>query len=392
MSGPCAGSCPLMTRRTLLRGALAATTAATAATVTGRTAADAHSANPGLIFPPGPKGWWDSERVSVPRVLRLADGSWKMWYYGRDAGFDRDIALPTGRVGHAVSSDGLNWERVRGPLTLGAVFEPHPDPARFDSGHVGISDISFDGRLYWMWYFGGPQSTMRRGSRVSKGFPLRAGCAVSGDGINWTRLEGPHAGALIDAGGPNAFDAGICGWPTVLEEDDGSFKLYYHTLNPAQGFAVCLATSRDRLSWTKLGKVLGAGMPGRFDEKGAATRDVIKIDGRYLMLYEGVMTGGYRSIGLAVSGDGISWTKQTGTEKNGSVFSHAPRGSGRWDAYAVGAPCLVKSGERYRMYYIGSNEAAGDVSQDRIELSITHQIGVAESRDSTLTSWQRVVV
>jgi hypothetical protein len=90
---------------------------------------------PGLVLTPGPEGWWDSERVSCPRVMRCLDGTWKMWYYGRDASFDRQINLPTGRCGLAVSPDGVQWERVKGPLTMGAVFEPHPDPDRFDSGH-----------------------------------------------------------------------------------------------------------------------------------------------------------------------------------------------------------------------------------------------------------------
>ena len=33
----------------------------------------------GRIFGPGPEGWWDSERVSCPRVLRNPDGGWIMW-------------------------------------------------------------------------------------------------------------------------------------------------------------------------------------------------------------------------------------------------------------------------------------------------------------------------
>ncbi|WP_287527531.1 hypothetical protein [Okeania sp. SIO2C2] len=46
---------------------------------------------PGLVLTPGTEGWWDSERVSSPCVLHSPDGTWKMWYYGRDASFDRQI-------------------------------------------------------------------------------------------------------------------------------------------------------------------------------------------------------------------------------------------------------------------------------------------------------------
>ena len=54
-------------------------------------------------------------------TFRGADGLWRMWYYGRDPGFDRAINLPTGRIGLATSGDGIAWQRVAGPLTMGAV-------------------------------------------------------------------------------------------------------------------------------------------------------------------------------------------------------------------------------------------------------------------------------
>jgi ribosome-associated protein YbcJ (S4-like RNA binding protein) len=117
---------------------------------------------PGLVLTPGSEGWWDSERVSSPQVLYCADGTWKMWYYGRDASFDRQINLPTGRCGLAVSADGIDWQRVQGSLTMGAVFEPHPDPHRFDSAHVGVSNVYFHDGLYWMWYFGGDRTFVER--------------------------------------------------------------------------------------------------------------------------------------------------------------------------------------------------------------------------------------
>ena len=80
--------------------------------------------NPGLVLGNGPDGWWDSLSCSSPQVLREADGSWRMWYYGRDRGFDRSIAGSDGRTGLATSTDGIVWERVAGPLTMGAVLEP----------------------------------------------------------------------------------------------------------------------------------------------------------------------------------------------------------------------------------------------------------------------------
>jgi hypothetical protein len=346
---------------------------------------------PGLLMGPGPDGWWDSERLSGPRVLLCADGVWRMWYYGRDAGFDREINLPTGRCGLATSPDGLHWERVRGPLTQGAVLEPHPDTARFDSGHVGVSDVAQRDGLYWMWYFGGDQQRIKLGTFEVKGLQLRPGLAVSGDGLHWMRLEGPWRGALMDVGAPGKFDMATVGWPTVLRGADGVWRMYYHTLDMLRGgvFVIGLAESADGLTWERRGEVLGAGAPGAFDEKGAATRHVVRQGSDYLMFYEGVSADGHRSMGLAVSPDGVRWSREPGNEPDGSVFAHAPAGSGRWDAFAVGTPCLVPLADgSWRMYYIGSNEVAAHGNMPN-ELALKHQIGLAVSDGRNLRSWKR---
>ncbi|HEY9667425.1 MAG TPA: glycosyl hydrolase [Coleofasciculaceae cyanobacterium] len=339
---------------------------------------------PGLILAPGPQGWWDSERVSSPQVMRCADGTWKMWYYGRDATFDRQINLPTGRCGLAISTDGIHWERVRGPLTMGAVFEPSPNPNQFDSAHVGVSSVQFFDGLYWMWYFGGDRTVMDVGKFQAKGVQMRPGCAISRDGINWVRLEGSYQGALLEVGKAGEFDALFCGWPKVLRDDDGSWKLYYHTLNPEIGFLVGLAVSTDGLRWEKVGQILGPGEPGSFDERGIGTRHVLKIDGQYVMFYEGSNKSSYHCIGVAISDDGIHWKKDEGEQPGGPVFCHAEQGSGRWDARAVGTPCVVPMDDgSFRMYYIGANEGGHD------ELSTQHQIGLAVSDGSNFRKWHR---
>ncbi|MBV9389446.1 MAG: hypothetical protein JOZ78_23740 [Chroococcidiopsidaceae cyanobacterium CP_BM_ER_R8_30] len=339
---------------------------------------------PGLVFMPGAEGWWDSERVSSPQILYCPDGTWKMWYYGRDASFDRQINLPTGRCGLAISADGIHWQRVRGLLTMGAVFEPHRDPSRFDSAHVGASNVYFHDGLYWMWYFGGDHTVVDMGGFKAKGVNMRPGCAISRDGINWVRLEGPYQGAFLDLGKTGEFDALFCAWPQVLPDDDGTWKLYYHTLNPDRGFLVGLAVSTDGLHWEKVGQILEPGESGSFDERGIGTRHVLKINEQYVMFYEGVNNTGYHSIGLAVSDDGIHWQKQQGQQAGGAIFSHAQKGSGRWDARAVGTPCVVAMEDgSFRMYYIGANEGGHD------ELSSQHQIGLAVSAGTDFRQWHR---
>jgi hypothetical protein len=349
----------------------------------------AATSQPGLILGPGPADWWDSERVSSPQVLRAPDGTWKMWYYGRDPSFDRQINLPTGRVGLATSRDGIHWERVRGPLTMGAVFEPSNDPDRFDNAHVGISDIRVEHGLYWMAYFGGDQSVIEVPfqGRIfpAKGLRMLPGLAISRDGLHWVRLEGPHRGAFLAPGAPGEWDALFCAWPRIIRADDGSYLMYYHSLELGKGYSVGVATSPDGLHWEKRGPVLGPGAPGSFDERGPGCRCVIRHEGRYLMFYEGQNAEAYYSIGLAISEDGLHWEKdREGPEPGGPVFRHAPKGSGRWDARAVGTPCVVPLEDgSFRLYYIGANEGGHD------ELSSRHQIGLALSDGPNYRRWRR---
>jgi hypothetical protein len=345
---------------------------------------------PGLIFGPGPAGSWDAERVSCPRVLRAADGSWLMWYYGRDPGFDRRITLPTGRVGLARSADGIRWERVRGPLTMGAVLEPHPDPARFDSGHVGVSDVQYADGLYWMWYFGGDGVTRKLFGMDITGVPMRPGCAISRDGLHWSRIEGPHGGALLDVGRPGEPDALIVGWPQVVRWDDGSFRMYYHTLDPQQRYVVCWAESADGLRFEKRGVIMEPGPAGRFDDQGVATRHILRHDGRWVMFYEGCGRTGRpmevtRQIGVAVSDDGLRWERLDGPHANGCILAQSPEGAGLWDN-RLGCPWAVPLPDgTLRLYYIGSNERSGAGAN---ELESVHQIGLAVSRGD-ITRWER---
>ncbi len=346
------------------------------------------SSQPGLLFGPGPAGAWDSERVSCPRVLRDADGTWRMWYYGRDADFDREISLPTGRIGLAESADGLDWQRVRGPATMGAVLDPHPDATRFDSAHIGISDIQRHQGLYWMWYLGGAGNA-EPGAR--RGFPMLPGAAISRDGIHWARLEGPFDGAMLPVGATGEFDARMVSWPQMIQLDDGSWRLYYHTLTSEGEYVVGLAESPDALRWTKRGAIMGPGPRGRFDDLGVATRHVIRHDGRWLMFYEGVQDIGEgpavgRQLGVASSEDGIHWERLDGDAPGGAIVAQAPAGSGRWD-FRLGCPWMVPMDDgTLRLYYIGSNERPA--GRGHAELISVHQIGLAIS-DGDIRRWRR---
>jgi hypothetical protein len=345
------------------------------------------------VLPAAGPGRWDATTVSCPRVLRLGPADYRMWYYGRDPDFDPAIGLPTGRIGHARSTDGRVWERVTGSGYRGAVLDPAADPQRFDSAHLGLGEVQVTSDGFEMWYFGGDTQLRKIRDRTVKGFPLRIGRAVSRDGVAWQRTEGPFRGAVLDAGAEGEPDASGVGWPQVLRLRGDLWRMYYHSISPKLGFVVLAAESTDGgRNWQRLGVVFRGGGPDDFDPDGASTRHVFWHAGRFHMLYEG-WRGDRIGIGLARSADGLAWERVRGSDERGSVLAPTASGSGLWDCGAVGTPWFVDTGParqgqgRYHLYYVARPETKpGDD-----EISVSHQIGLAVTDNPQLTQWRRWV-
>jgi hypothetical protein len=372
------------TRRQFTTGLLALAANGPAA----RAATGAEAATEGLVLPlaASPRAW-DSLTVSNPRVLRFGPRDFRMWYYGRDAAFDPEISLPTGRVGLARSRDGIHWHRVRGPGPRGTVFDPSTDPAAFDRGHVGVGDVTFESGEYEMWYFGGDDQSGELGGAKRRGFPLRIGRARSHDGLHWQRLPGAlRGGAVLDVGAPGEPDAASVGWPQVIKLRADLWRMYYHTVGPAVGFAICGAESTDQgVSWRKLGVLLGRGSAGRFDVNGASTRHVFRRGAGFAMLYEGWTHDRRPAIGLAESRDGLDWQRIDGPLPDAAVLAPPPADTGAWDSGAIGCPCLVEVGDGQSfMYYVAREDARGGPENDA-----RYQIGLAVSDDPALLRWRR---
>eukprot|EP00850_Spirogloea_muscicola_P013411 SM000091S24569 [mRNA] locus=s91:24539:26410:- [translate_table: standard] len=300
---------------------------------------------------------------------------------GGDSGVSL-VGVNRGAVGLATSFNGLHWSRgeaavvtnARGEGGTGLVLDCSSNWWTFDTRHVSVSDVLImssqkvraQAGVYWMYYSGGDAEELdlpaayaglgysgKVGQRV-EGLRMRPGLAMSNDGRNWARIEGEHhSGALFDVGQKGEWDCFTIQDPHVVYHEAGDIRMYYTSLDPGTGiFSAGFARSSDGLEWLKMGKILGEGPKGAFDEKGVSACQVLQNpDGSgYLMVYEGVAADNSRSIGLATSQDGLhDWMRRGDMP----IFCPAPKADA-WDSWSVCSPCLVQvSSSEWRMYYVG---------------------------------------
>ena len=109
---------------------------------------------------------------------------------------------------------------------------------------------------------------------------------------------------------------------------------------------LALATSKDGINWTKLGKLLSLGNPGAFDGQFMGSLSVIKEDGLIRMWYageEGEMTP--ERIGFAYHPRRSPWRKYDGNP----VMMEGPPGA--FDEDGVWDPMVIKVAENQWLLY-----------------------------------------
>ena len=192
--------------------------------------------------------------------------------------------------------------------------------------------------------------------------------------------------------------------PCVLKDDDG-YKLYYTCvgvtqeeidaaapLDPTPICRICVATSNDGITFTRHpnNPILDLS-ENEWDSYALETPFVMKIGAEYWLYYNGkdteymqdVINGDkitLGSIGLAISNDGITFTR-TATNP---IFEPSPLTDpsnyvGSWDSWVVEGPCIIEVGSEYWMYYGGAgSEVAGEM---------INSIGLAKSSDGM--TWRK---
>ncbi|MDO8587425.1 MAG: hypothetical protein Q7T82_10325 [Armatimonadota bacterium] len=159
------------------------------------------------------------------------------------------------------------------------------------------------------------------------------------------------------------FDSGFAFGACVIK-DGSTYKTWYTGWNgdtdysgatsTKVNFRIGYATSGDGITWTKYsgsagaGSVLGTGPPGQQDTKGVGQPYVIKDGSTYRMWHEGFDGTAWR-IFAATSADGVNWTRQGIAVNLG--------GSGARDQYGCRNPVVISRNGGYELWYQGQTSS-----------------------------------
>jgi len=138
-------------------------------------------------------------------------------------------------------------------------------------------------------------------------------------------------------------------YPCVIF-DGGIYKMWFEVKSQDGVGYIYYATSLDGINWQRdrSGPVLTPGTSGTWDMSSVTSPVVIKVNDKYRMYYGGWADKTSRwDVGLAVSSDGINWTKHSEP-----VFSGA---QDQWDRFPV-ADNILQVKNRFYLYYSGKTE------------------------------------
>jgi predicted GH43/DUF377 family glycosyl hydrolase len=206
-------------------------------------------------------------------------------------------------------------------------WQEHPGPvmARGDWDSVDVlnpSVVPFQGTL-WNYYSG------------FDGKSWHTGLAVSDDGVSWRRM-----GKVLSADGGYIAANG-----SAIVQGNEIFY-YYQTGSTAQ---IALARSSDGRNFHRETQpVLPLGPYGSWDERGVADPYVIRKNNRLYLYYEGMDRAKRQRLGIAVSDDGVTWSKL----RTNPILELGES----FDARGLGEPAVWSDYGSYWMLYTGRDQ------------------------------------
>jgi uncharacterized repeat protein (TIGR01451 family) len=219
-----------------------------------------------------PSETWEVQGVGGASVVSEG-GMYRMWY----AGFDNS---GTGRIGYAVSPDGVTWAKYSGNpvLDVGALggWEDseviHPTVIRVDE-------------VYHMWYEG------------HDGITARIGHATSSDGVTWLRdPDNP----LLDTGLLGDWDWLHVRSPGVVAYG-GSYLLMYSGETLPSASQIGYALSSNGRDWDRREMLVPENDARTFDARGASHASAVADSDSLYVWYTGMDDSGSYRIGYATA-------------------------------------------------------------------------------------------
>ncbi|MGB9669467.1 MAG: hypothetical protein ACPL0B_03675, partial [Anaerolineales bacterium] len=187
-----------------------------------------YSGNP--VFTDAPAPAWDSQIIWEPSVV-FFNGAYHLFYAGTDH-------WPYFKIGHATSTDGINWTRdLSNPVLT-------PTEGSWDAIEVYAPSVVVNGSSLEMFYSG------------NSGGAWLTGHAISTDGTSWTK----DVNAFLSPSGGSTWDKGDSTDYVAAVLDGSNWKLFYSGAG-ASGYQIGLMTLEDKaqLTFNKLSNYLLVG-------------------------------------------------------------------------------------------------------------------------------------
>jgi predicted GH43/DUF377 family glycosyl hydrolase len=200
--------------------------------------------------------------------------------------------------------------------------------------NLGVSQpvVIYDDGFYKMWYHG-------LGQVYGEPWKTYIHYKESVDGINWNSLPNP-----VMFPGTNSWDSKSVSPGAVLKED-GIYKMYYCGYSDEyDSWHVGFATSVNGINWTKHPQPIIYGTYGW--EHQIVISSVVKINNSYYLYYTGRNMPEYK-IGVAISSDGINFTKYSG---NPILTNDKP-----WELNGILDGSVINDNGTLKMVYMNSN-------------------------------------
>ncbi len=169
---------------------------------------------------------------------------------------------------------------------------------------------------------------------------------------------------VMGPGTPGEWDSVDALNPSVVRR--GSQYLNLYSGFDGKVWHTGLAVSADGLAWTKRGRVLSPGPAAWEGAYWATNGTALEFNGQIYYWYQ---AGSPPRLGLARSADGVSWSKLPEP-----VVETGPRGS--WDERGIADPYVIRVGEWLYLFYLGEDRAR------------RQRLGIARSPDGV--AWEKL--